>query len=71
MRISLSLLPLLLITATVSAADSRPPNIVLIISDDQSYTDYIFIGHPSIETPSLDKLASESVVSRPPCAVRH
>ena len=64
MRISLSLLPLLLITATVSAADSKPPNIVLIISDDQSYTDYGFMGHPSIETPSLDKLASESVVFR-------
>ena len=64
MKIILSLLPLLLMAATVAAADSKPPNIVLIISDDQSYTDYGFMGHPSIETPHLDKLASESVVFR-------
>ena len=64
MRIILNLLPLLSLMANATAADSKPPNIVLIISDDQSYTDYGFMGHPSIETPSLDKLASESVVFR-------
>ncbi|MEO0416792.1 MAG: sulfatase, partial [Verrucomicrobiota bacterium] len=40
------------------------PNIVLILSDDQSYTDYGFMGHPHIETPHLDKLASESALFR-------
>lgn len=40
------------------------PNIVLIISDDQGYTDYGFMGHSSIETPHLDKLASESALFR-------
>ena len=64
MRIILNLLPLLSLVATATAADSKPPNIVLIISDDQSYADYGFMGHPSIETPHLDKLASESVVFR-------
>ncbi len=38
------------------------PNIIMIISDDQGWGDYGFMGHPSIETPNLDKLASESVV---------
>ena len=38
------------------------PNIVLILSDDQSYTDYSFMGHPVIKTPQLDKLASQSAV---------
>ncbi|WP_020570322.1 sulfatase-like hydrolase/transferase [Neolewinella persica] len=33
------------------------PNIVLIISDDQAWTDYGFMGHDHIETPRLDKLA--------------
>lgn len=42
-------------------ADERP-NIVYIISDDQSWTDYSFMGHSDIKTPHLDKLASESVV---------
>ena len=47
-------------TNNVHAADQ--PNIVLIISDDQSWTDYGFMGHPDIQTPNLDQLASESVV---------
>lgn len=45
-------------------AGAKPPNIVLILSDDQSYTDYSFMGHPHIETPHLDKLASESALFR-------
>ena len=56
---------LLVFTASLAtAADSQSPNIVLILSDDQSYTDYSFMGHPAIETPNLDQLASESVVFR-------
>ena len=38
------------------------PNIVLIISDDQAWSDYGFMGHEVIETPNLDKLASEATV---------
>ena len=38
------------------------PNIVLIISDDQGWGDYGFMGHKNIKTPNLDKLASESMV---------
>ena len=45
-------------------AESKPPNIVLILSDDQSYTDYSFMGHEHIETPHLDQLASESALFR-------
>ena len=40
----------------------QPPNIVLIISDDQSWTDYGFMGHAAIQTPHLDRLASQSMV---------
>ena len=28
-----------------NAVPECPPNIVLILSDDQSYTDYSFMGH--------------------------
>jgi len=45
------------------AAD-RPPNIVLIISDDQSWTDYSFMGHEAIKTPNLDELSRQSVTFR-------
>ncbi|QDU37460.1 Arylsulfatase precursor [Maioricimonas rarisocia] len=43
------------------AAQATPPNIVLIISDDQAWTDYGFMGHPQIQTPRLDRLARESL----------
>ncbi|MCX7887895.1 MAG: sulfatase, partial [Verrucomicrobiae bacterium] len=40
------------------------PNILLIISDDHGWTDYSFMGHPHIQTPNLDKLASQSLTFR-------
>ena len=38
------------------------PNIVFILSDDQAWTDYGFLGHPDIKTPHLDRLAADSLV---------
>ncbi|MEM6688997.1 MAG: sulfatase-like hydrolase/transferase, partial [Planctomycetota bacterium] len=38
------------------------PNIVIIISDDQAWTDYGFMGHADIKTPYLDGLAARSLV---------
>ena len=64
MRIFTILLLFLLTVATATNGDCKPPNIVLILSDDQGYTDYGFMGHPEIETPNLDKLAKESAVFR-------
>ena len=46
----------------LSVVVASSPNIVLIISDDQAWTDYGFMGHPDIKTPHIDKLASESVL---------
>jgi uncharacterized sulfatase len=40
------------------------PNVVLIISDDQAWGDYGFMGHPHVQTPNLDKLARESLTFR-------
>ncbi len=40
----------------------QTPNVVLIISDDQRWTDFGFMGHPDIKTPRLDRLASQSAV---------
>ena len=34
----------------------------MIVSDDQAWTDYGFMGHPRIKTPHLDRLAEESAV---------
>lgn len=48
---------------TATAAE-RLPNIVLLLSDDQAWTDYSFMGHEHIETPHLDALAQRSAVFR-------
>ncbi len=39
-----------------------PPNIILIITDDQGYGDFGFMGNQLIETPNVDQLASESAL---------
>ena len=39
-----------------------PPNVVLIISDDHGWTDYGFMGHDTVRTPALDRLASQSML---------
>ena len=48
-------------TESVSNKEQTPPNIVFILSDDQSWTDYSFMGDENIETPRIDKFASESL----------
>ena len=57
-RYLLALIAYLLLAADVFAA--KQPNIVLIISDDQSWADYSFMGHKTIETPNIDRLAKQS-----------
>ncbi len=42
-------------------AAAQPPNVVLILTDDQGWFDLGVHGNPHIETPMIDCLASESV----------
>jgi len=39
----------------------RPPNILLIVSDDQGYNDLGCYGGTEIQTPNLDRLATDGV----------
>jgi arylsulfatase A len=41
------------------AAQDRPPNFIVIFTDDQGYGDLGSFGHPTIRTPRLDRMAVE------------
>ena len=51
-----------ILVAFTGMSTARPPNVLFILGDDQAWTDYGFMGHPDIQTPHLDRLASQSVV---------
>ena len=55
--LALALLPL----ACSLQAESEPPNIVFIFADDLGYNDLSCYGADLIETPNIDKLASEGM----------
>ena len=55
---------LMVLVCASANAESSPPNILLIISDDHAWGDYGFMGHEHVRTPSLDQLANESVTFR-------
>jgi uncharacterized sulfatase len=61
------LIPLLCAFALIcgsgnAAGPSAKPNVLLMISDDQGWGDFGFMGHPQISTPNLDQLAARSLV---------
>lgn len=43
-----------------SELDARPPNVVYIVADDQTYRDFGFMGSTDALTPHLDRLAAKS-----------
>ncbi len=64
-RFVLSLLAMLILASGCkykTSEEKLPPNILLIISDDQGWSDYGFMNHPHIQTPHLDRLSTESLV---------
>src|SRR6056297_1222966 len=45
---------------TVVAADQ--PHIILVMADDQGWGDTAYNGHPFVQTPALDAMATEGFV---------
>ena len=50
-----------LISAPVSAAESQPPNFILILADDLGYGDIGPFGSKTNRTPNLDRMAAEGM----------
>ena len=74
-RVLPAVLPLCLgLFLAVAAPGAETPNIVLILADDLGYGDLATYGHPTFQTPHLDKMAAEGVrltsfyVAMPFCA---
>lgn len=57
MRTALSLL----VFALTSAAFAAPPNVVIVMTDDQGLGDFSFTGNPVLKTPHFDTFAKQSV----------
>jgi len=52
---------LLIIPFLLASCTKQPPNVILIMTDDQGYGDLGCHGSPYVNTPTLDKLFEESV----------
>ena len=46
---------------TAHAVTTTPPNIVLVMADDQGWGDMAYNGHPDLKTPNFDAMAKEAV----------
>ena len=51
---------ILLLAGQVTAAEQ--PNVVFLLSDDQSWTDFGFMDHSHIKTPNIDRLATAGIL---------
>lgn len=47
---------------TKPADAKRPPNVVIIFTDDQGYGDLGIYGHPTLRTPHTDQMAHEGLL---------
>ena len=58
----LSILLVLIISLGCKSYDSPPPNILFVISDDQSYPHASIYGTKWVKTPGFDRIASQGLL---------
>jgi len=46
---------------TAQAVTTSPPNIVLVMADDQGWGDMAYNGHPQVKTPNFDAMAKAGI----------
>ena len=57
-----SLIQVSLIIMSLDLWAAPPPNIILIMSDDQGWGDVGYRNHPELKTPALDSMAANGLV---------
>ena len=58
---ALSLAMIAFFSASVLAQEEGPPNFIVFLTDDQGWGDLGCYGHPVIQSPNLDRFASEGI----------
>lgn len=61
MRHWISILAIVLVLGAHTTILAAPPNIIVILTDDQGYGDLSCHGNPVLKTPHLDRMHAESV----------
>ena len=49
------------IAAVLPSSRAAPPNVIIIMADDQGYQDLGCFGSPKIKTPHIDRMAKEGM----------
>ena len=57
----LGVIALLCAFFVASEASAEPPNVVVFFIDDMGYADPSCFGNPTVQTPSIDRLAAEGI----------
>lgn len=56
---------LFLFLVSCKTSDTKLPNIVIFLSDDQGYGDFSIVGNKNLQTPNIDRIADQgAMVSR-------
>ncbi|SKA97263.1 Arylsulfatase A [Prosthecobacter debontii] len=55
------LLSCFLAVSSALALETEPPNIILVMADDQGWGDMAYNGHPHLKTPNFDAMAREGI----------
>lgn len=61
LSLSIGLLSGVASSVSVAQTPARPPNLVVVLTDDQGYADVGFNGCKDIPTPNIDRIAKEGV----------
>jgi len=51
----------LLMTCSCTKTENKPPNFIIIFTDDQGYNDLSCYGGTHVNTPNIDRMAAEGV----------